>query len=151
MGFLYKNQKISTGIWGLNRLLFGGVQLQSFEEDQFIRPLTIVIEGESGSSRALFAMQLLHGLCKSLYNIKDTYNKGYTLLTPIYFSPSKWTNNLQDMLLDIYICSIKYTKKDKCIFEKKSCSELFLRLVLNDYRLNQTATLFLGELSQLEL
>lgn len=103
MGFLYKNQKISTGIWGLNRLLFGGVQLQSFEEDQFIRPLTIVIEGESGSSRALFAMQLLHGLCKSLYNIKDTYNKGYTLLTPIYFSPSKWTNNLQDMLLDTLI------------------------------------------------
>ena len=28
---------------------------------------------------------------------------------------------------------------------------LTLRLVLNDYRLNQTATLLLGELSQLEL
>ena len=41
--------------------------------------------------------------------------------------------------------------KYKCIFEKKSCSELTLTLLLNDYRLNQTATLLIGEPSQLEL
>ena len=46
---------------------------------------------------------------------------------------------------------LNITIKYKCIFEKKSCSELTLTLVLNDYRLNQTATLLLGELSQLEL
>ena len=47
----------------------------------------------------------------------------------------------------VLIITIKY----KSIFEKKSCSELTLTLVLNDYRLNQTATLLIGEPSQLEL
>lgn len=46
---------------------------------------------------------------------------------------------------------LNITIKYKCIFEKKSCSELTLTLVLNDYRLNQTATLLIGEPSQLEL
>ena len=45
---------------------------------------------------------------------------------------------------------LNITIKYKCIFEKKSCSELTLTLVLNDYRLNQTATLTFGEFSQLE-
>ena len=46
---------------------------------------------------------------------------------------------------------LNITIKYKCIFEKKSCSELTLTLVLNDYELNQTATLLIGEPSQLEL
>ena len=46
---------------------------------------------------------------------------------------------------------LNITIKYKCIFEKKSCSELTLTLVLNDYELNQTATLLMGEPSQLEL
>lgn len=46
---------------------------------------------------------------------------------------------------------LNITTKYKCIFEKQSCSELTLTLVLNDYRLNQTATLLIGEPSQLEL
>ena len=46
---------------------------------------------------------------------------------------------------------LNITIKYKCIFEKKSCSELTLTLVLNDYRLNQTTTLLIGEPSQLEL
>ena len=46
---------------------------------------------------------------------------------------------------------LNMTIKYKCIFEKKSWSELTLTLVLNDYELNQTATLLIGEPSQLEL
>ena len=46
---------------------------------------------------------------------------------------------------------LNITIKYKCIFEKESCSELTLTLLLNDYRLNQTATLLMGEPSQLEL
>ena len=46
---------------------------------------------------------------------------------------------------------LNITTKYKCIFEKKSCSEPTLTLVFNDYRLNQTATLLIGEPSQLEL
>lgn len=52
----------------------------------------------------------------------------------------------------IYICSIQYSNKNISVYLiKKSCSELTLRVVLNDYRLNQTATLLIGESIQLEL
>ena len=61
-------------------------------------------------------------------------------------------------LMDPWVCFdtftfavLNITIKYKCIFEKKSCSELTLTLVLNDYELNQTATLLIGEPSQLEL
>ena len=64
---------------------------------------------------------------------------------------------LRDSVFDILrfdtftFAELNITIKYKCIFEKKSCSELTLTLVLNDYRLNQTATLLIGEPSQLEL
>lgn len=103
MGFVYKNQKIPTNIWGLDRLLFGGIQLQSFDGNNITRPLVIMIEGEPGSSRALFAMQLLHGLCQSLYSMQEANYKGFHLTEPIYFSPQKKENNLHDMLLDTLI------------------------------------------------
>lgn len=89
MGFVYNNQKIPTNIWGLDRLLFGGIQLQSFDGNNITRPLVIMIEGEPGSSRALFAMQLLHGLCQSLYSMQEANYKGFHLTEPIYFSPQK--------------------------------------------------------------
>ena len=55
------------------------------------------------------------------------------------------------LLISFTFAVLNITIKYKCIFEKKSCSELTLTLVLNDYRLNQTATLLIGEPSQLEL
>ena len=57
----------------------------------------------------------------------------------------------QDSFGTFTFAVLNITTKYKCIFEKKSCSELTLTLVLNDYRLNQTATLLMGEPSQLEL
>ena len=57
----------------------------------------------------------------------------------------------QDSFDTFTFAVLNITIKYKCIFEKKSCSELTLTLVLNDYRLNQTATLLIGEPSQLEL
>ena len=57
----------------------------------------------------------------------------------------------QDSFGTFTFAVLNITIKYKCIFEKKSCSELTLTLVLNDYELNQTATLLIGEPSQLEL
>ena len=57
----------------------------------------------------------------------------------------------QDSFDTFTFAVLNITIKYKCIFEKKSCSELTLTLVLNDYELNQTATLLMGEPSQLEL
>ena len=57
----------------------------------------------------------------------------------------------QDSFDTFTFAVLNITIKYKCIFEKKSCSELTLTLVLNDYELNQTATLLIGEPSQLEL
>ena len=41
--------------------------------------------------------------------------------------------------------------KNRVSLKKKSCSALIFGLVFHDYRLNQTATLLIGEPSQLEL
>lgn len=120
MGKIYKNEKISTDITGLDRLLFGGIQLQSvkFNDSENIESeingLSVVIYGESGTSRALFAMQLLHGLTKYLNRLQATDNSegGFTLASPVFYSPGKSACNLSDMLLDTII-----SKCVNCIIE----------------------------------
>ena len=65
---------------------------------------------------------------------------------------SQYTRRRSLVTFDTFTFAVlNITIKYKCIFEKKSCSELTLTLVLNDYELNQTATLLIGEPSQLEL
>lgn len=65
MKIKYNNQKIKTEINGFDELLFGGLQLRNLikekENDNKNKvkvesPLTIVIRGELGTSRALLAM-----------------------------------------------------------------------------------------------
>lgn len=56
----YNGEKIKTGITGLDKLLFGGLCLQSPNPTEVDRPLTIAIYGDKGTSKALLAMQLLH-------------------------------------------------------------------------------------------
>lgn len=111
MGKIYKNEKISTDITGLDRLLFGGVQLQSmnFNDSEELgsknNGLSVVIYGENGTSRALFAMQLLQGLTKYLNELPVTNDsqKGITLGTSVFCSRNKSVDNLSDMLLDMLI------------------------------------------------
>lgn len=111
----YQNEKIETGIQGLDRLFYGGIQLhdmypdstESSSSNPSPQNLSLVIYGKSGTSRALLAMQLLHGLTKSLscLAIKNIKNKEniITLGPPIFYSPNKNANNLSDMLLDTTI------------------------------------------------
>jgi len=110
-----KNRKISTGIYGLDQILYGGIQLypQIFELENF---LSVVIRGGNGTSRALLGMQLLHGITKSLEILEE---KSLIFERP-YFISDKNKENLDDMLLDFFISkSIKIMMEQHIIDQKK--------------------------------
>lgn len=98
----YSNYKIETGINGFDDLLFGGLQLQTLGEK---KPLIIVLRGELGTSRALLAMQLLHGITKSLIKLnKNLENEEKVQISdPIFYTEKKSKNNISDMLVDTVI------------------------------------------------
>jgi hypothetical protein len=93
----YQNYKIPTGIYGLDQILFGGIQLypQIFEKET---SLSIVVYGETGTSKALFAMQLLHGITKFLRKLVKEID-----FDPPFFISNKNKENIEDMLLDFLI------------------------------------------------
>lgn len=142
MDLFYKNEKISTDILGLDRLLFGGIILQepSIEKakDGTItkisgKELVITITGKSGTSRALLAMQLLHGITKNMRLLAQE-NKtgiGLELGSPIFYSDTKDTRNLEDMILDTLISKcvnsiIEDRIKDKTAWSNCDfCSTIF--------------------------
>lgn len=127
MKFKYNHEKISTGILGMDKLLFGGIILQeqkitkknpqensilqkeNIEKDNNkkveIKELVITITGKSGTSRALLAMQLLHGITKNIrmLALKNDDDTGIELSAPIFCSDSNDKNNLEDMVLDTLI------------------------------------------------
>ena len=119
MNICYNNEKIPSTVIGLDRLLFGGIQLQTEPEPKSqirepdkseskhktkIKPTTIVISGKTGTSKSMFAMQLLHGITKSLYKLSNKESNLNNLsLCPPLFCSGKSEENLSDMLLDYII------------------------------------------------
>lgn len=112
----FNGEKIKTGIIGLDKLLFGGLCLQTPESSKITKPLSIAIYGDKGTSKALLAMQLLHGITVSLRKyefiekeiIKEgkeekTIIKKVNLLSPIYFTSEMKKENVSDMLLDMLL------------------------------------------------
>lgn len=104
---LYNNEKLSTHIGGLDELLFGGLHLQALANQMIEKPLSIVIRGEIGTSRALLAMQMLHGITKSLHSLRchiqeDMIDsqKYIVLDEPIFYTENKSVENISDMLVD---------------------------------------------------
>lgn len=108
MKIFYKNEKLQTHIKGLDKILFGGIQLQDVCYEGPTVPLKITICGERGSSKSLLGMQLLHGLTKSLRALNNP-NGDWKLVAPIYITNSKYKNNLSDLLLDTLIS--QYTNR----------------------------------------
>lgn len=101
----FKNHRIKTMIDGFDNLLFGGLHLQCLADGTIERPLVIAIRGEQGTSRALFCMQLLHGITKSMREFKfcDKNNKEIKLGIPLFYTDNKNWSNLSDMLMDTVI------------------------------------------------
>ncbi len=118
----YNNEKLSTGIDGLDSLLYGGLQLQY---DQFthivqnpykkhdpqarsftgIAPFHIMIDGEVGTSKALWGLLLLQGLTKSLRRLTKEVKgaKKLSIGNPVFCSQSISLRNAHDMLIDMLI------------------------------------------------
>lgn len=115
MKITYQNEKLSTHIEGLDKILFGGVQLQNPLENASenkskdksgcsckSKPLKIIICGELGTSKSLLGIQLLHGLIKSLYALESSKGE-WELCDPVIQMKEGTENNFSDMLLDMLI------------------------------------------------
>lgn len=97
----YNNvQKISTGIQGLDKLLLGGLQLpMGFSHKSNGQGVVITIKGCKGTDKTLFAMQLMHGITKSLRSC----NNDDDFQVPVFYSLNKNEEQLNDILLDFII------------------------------------------------
>ena len=92
-------KKIKTNLPGLDPLLHGGLQIDSLTGPGDSKSsLVIVLRGKKGVSKHLFAMQLMHGIARSLgRRHKDTEPKA------IYYSINKNTDKLNDSYIDFLI------------------------------------------------
>lgn len=96
--------KVSTGIRGLDNLLFGGLQLMPSVKSHGGKGkqegIIIALRGARGVHKTYMAMQLLHGLTKNLCCEKDMP------VNSRFYSINKQHENLQNMLLDYMIGNI---------------------------------------------
>lgn len=102
----YNNvQKISTGISGLDKILLGGLQLPMYSltptknQNCDDSGIVITIKGCKGTDKTMFAMQIMHGITKSLRR----YNGENGLFSPAFYSLDKTSSQLNDILLDFII------------------------------------------------
>lgn len=99
--------KISTGIQGLDKMLLGGLQLPLIRSGEDVasseKGIIIVLKGDRGTDKTLFAMQMMHGIAKSLNNLEVKPK------APAFYSLDKKTDQMNDMLLDFIIskCIVK--------------------------------------------
>lgn len=105
--------KLSTGIRGLDKVLYGGIDVNVLKALQIggnnipRTPLVIAIKGsEDDSDKSVLAMQMLYGIAQSVEKIKADYqhiNNGWN--QPVMYSTYYQTHKLDDMFLDYFISS----------------------------------------------
>lgn len=98
-------RKLPTNIYGLDRLLYGGLDMQ--------KPTSIiVIKGNETSERTLLGLQMLYGLGQSIYrinkekitkNCQETEAKSECPKPPLFVSTNISKQEINDMLLDCVI------------------------------------------------
>lgn len=89
--------KVSTGILGLDCLLYGGLDLSA--------PFTVIfVKGDIDSERAMFGVQLMYGLAQSIKNIlpEKDFEKNYY---PRFVSTIQDARYINDALLDTIVSS----------------------------------------------
>lgn len=105
--------KLSTGIRGLDKVLYGGIDVNVLKALQIggnnipRTPLVIAIKGsEDDNDKSVLAMQMLYGIALSVEKIKADYqhiNNGWN--QPVMYSTYYQTHKLDDMFLDYFISS----------------------------------------------
>ena len=105
--------KLSTGIRGLDKVLYGGIDVNVLKALQIggnnipRTPLVIVIKGsEDDNDKSMLAMQMLYGIAQSVEKIKADYqhiNSDWN--KPVMYSTYYQTHKLDDMFLDYFISS----------------------------------------------
>lgn len=93
--------KVSTGIDGLDDLLYGGLRLKQQKEndkDDNANGIIIVVEGARGISKTMFAMQIMCGIQTNME--RRTNGKPYPSL---FCSINKGKEELTNMLVGQYI------------------------------------------------
>lgn len=93
-----KIKKFSTGVYGLDDLLYGGLRM-NYSGSKKQPGIIIMLSGDSGVHKTLLAMQLLHGLMKSFRKEKILHDQA-----PLFFSLNKDQAHLEDMYLDFLVC-----------------------------------------------
>lgn len=105
--------KLPTGIRGLDKVLYGGIDVNVLKAlhisgNNIPRiPLVIVIKGsEDDNDKSVLAMQMLYGIAQSVEKMKADYqpiNNGWN--QPVMYSTYYQTHKLDDMFLDYFISS----------------------------------------------
>lgn len=122
--------KVKTKIAGLDRLLYGGLDLQ---EPKHI----IAIRGDVSSERTLLGLQILYGLTQSI-TLCETSNKTSDKKIPdaCFVSSCMETDMLNDMLLDMVISSsiqelmVKYVSSNQA--ERASITNIMAELFFKE-------------------
>lgn len=93
--------KLPTGIRGLDKVFYGGIDLNAM-------PLVIIIKGnEDDNDKCMLAMQMLYGIAQAIERSKINYpafQNGWNN-EPIMYSTYYQKNKLDDLFLDYFISS----------------------------------------------
>lgn len=105
-------QRIPTQIYGLDKLLYGGL-------DIIKRPFTIVIRGGAGSESTLFGLQLLYGIALSL-NEDERETPFVKPVKPCFVTSCHRKEDIETLMIDTFLSSCIYLMTKK-IIEKSYC------------------------------
>lgn len=100
-------QRIPTKIYGLDKLLYGGL-------DIIKRPFTIVIRGGAGTESTLFCLQMMYGIALSL-NDQNRKTPFKNPVEPYYYSSCHRKEDIETLMVDTFISSCIYSMTKKII------------------------------------
>ena len=111
-------QRIPTKIYGLDKLLYGGL-------DIIRRPFSIVIRGGAGTESTLFGLQLLYGIALSL-NEEDRETPFEKHIIPHFATSCHKKEDVETLMIDTFISSCVYSMTKKIIEQSYKQSDLSL-------------------------
>lgn len=109
-------QRIPTQIYGLDKLLYDGL-------DIIKRPFTIVIRGGAGTESTLFCLQMMYGIALSL-NEHDREIPFAKPVEPYYFTSCHIKKDIEALMIDTFISSCIYSMTKKFIDKSYDESDL---------------------------